>query len=288
MMADAGTFSGKVALDYAPPPTDLHNHLSVFYEFNADVPRFEDIERAGRAQFRVICAGDGEYRFADGHVQRAPAVHILGPTTGPTAVCIDGPVHMVGVGLLPVGWATLLDFEASLLVNRVIDAVELLGEAVRGATEAMCSAANFDERVRIGSALARKLIASGQSTASDFTRIVDDWLVSGPSPDVETLIATCGLSRRQVERRCNTYYGSPPKLLARKYRALKAAIALAKGEDMGSLVAQGFYDQSHFIREIKAFTGVTPTRIREDLPGLATLTLKRSTFDQLSPLVTRA
>ena len=90
-------------------------------------------------------------------------------------------------------------------------------------------------------------------------------------------------------RRCNAYYGSPPKLLARKYRALRASIALAKGGSNSEALADGgFYDQSHFIREIKAFTGVTPRRFADDLPTLASLTLKRSDFSELGPLITRS
>jgi AraC-like DNA-binding protein len=279
---------GAITLDYASPPPDLRRHLSIFYEFRADVPVFEDTDKADLAQFRFVLSGEGEYRFADGHQQSAPAIQILGPTTGPTQVRITGPVHIFGVGLLPAGWGSLLDFEASLLVNRVIDATELFGNGLRSVAKTLRSAATLDEKVAIGSALARELIGRGKSAAFDFTRIIDEWLDSSPSPDVDALIAATGLSRRQLERRCNTYYGSPPKLLARKYRALKATIAIAHGKsNADALQDGGFYDQSHFIREIKAFTGVTPTKIHDDLPTLAALTLKRSTFDELSPLVTK-
>ncbi len=287
-MVDAVQPAGAVTLDYAIPPEDLRAHLSVFYEFRANIPQFEDTDKADLAQFRVNLAGEGEYRFADGHVQRVPRIQIIGPTTGPTHISMRGPVHTVGVGLLPAGWGTLLDFEASLLVNRVVDAVELFGDEVRGAPEALAACGTLDEKVALGSALGRRLIARGRSMAVDFTRVVDDWLAS-PYPEVDDLVRATGVSRRQVERRCNAYYGSPPKLLARKYRALKATIAMAKGQsNADALLDGGFYDQSHFIREIKAFTGITPTRIHDDLPTLATLTLKRSEFDELAPLVTKA
>lgn len=280
---------GAVSLDYAAPPEDLRAYLSVFYEFRADLPAFEDYDKADLAQFRVVLAGGGEYRFADGHVQSVPKIHIVGPTTGPTHLSMRGPIHTVGVGVLPVGWAALLDFEASLLVNRAVDAVDLFGNDIRGAPEALQACTTLDEKVALGSALARKLVARGRSVALDFTRVVDDWLASSPNPEVDDLVRATSLSRRQVERRCNAYYGSPPKLLARKYRALKATIAIANGQsNADALLDGGFYDQSHFIREIKAFTGVTPTHIQTDLPTLATLTLKRSALEELGPLVTKA
>lgn len=280
---------GIVSLDYATPRESLREHLSVFYEFRANVPLFEDVEQASRAQFRFFLEGHGRYRFADGHSQQASEVHILGPTTGPTHVRVEGPVHMFGVGLLPIGWGTLLDFEASLLVNRAIDAIELFGPGLHRTANALRAASTLEEKVAIGTALAGDLIARGRSAAFDFTRVVDDWLASSVSPAVDTLVTATGLSRRQVERNCKAYYGSPPKLLARKYRALKAAILLARHEaGTSDLLNEGFYDQSHFIREIKRFTGVTPKTITNDLPTLAQLTLKRGDFTDLSPLVTKA
>jgi AraC-like DNA-binding protein len=271
-------FSGAVTMDYAPPPVDLRGHLTLFYEFRADMSNWTGTDRADRAQFRFLLSGKGRYHFADGNIQNSFPVQIIGPTTGPMTMHMEGPMHSFGVGLQPAGWGTLLDFEASLLVNRVVDATQLFGPDLARTATALRAATSIEERVAIGSALARSLIGRGNSTAFTFTRIVDQWLASAPSPSIDDLSNVTGLSKRQLERQCNAFYGAPPKMLARKYRALKAAIALARGEtDMGDLIADGFYDQSHFIREIKAFTGVTPGRIAEDLPELMTLTLKHST-----------
>lgn len=287
-MAENPAYSGAVTLDYAAPPEDLREHFSVFYEFRADVQVFEDTDKADRAQLRFMLCGDGTYSFADGHTQRAPAIQIMGPTTGPMHARMNGPVHGFGVGIFPVGWTALLDFEASVLVNRVIDATELFGTVLSGSLDALRATTTIDEKVTIVSALTRTLMTHSNAAVLEFTRIVDDWLESSPMPDLDALVAATGLSRRQVERRCNAYYGSPPKQLARKYRALKASISLARGDaEAGALLNEGFYDQSHFIREIKAFTGITPTTITDDLPMLATLTLKRSELHELSTRVTR-
>ena len=99
-MGDMVQPTGAVTLDYAMPPEHLRGHLSVFYEFKADVPLWQDTDRADLAQFRVNLSGRGEYRFADGHVQRSPEIQIVGPTTGPVDIKVWGPVHTFGVGLL--------------------------------------------------------------------------------------------------------------------------------------------------------------------------------------------
>ena len=276
---------GAVSLDYAAPSADVAQYLSVFYEFRADAPIFQDTERAAIAQVRFILEGsEGVYVFADGSRQLAPLIHILGPTTGPTATHITGPVHLFGAGLLPSGWGALLDFEASLLVNRAIDATELFGNGLYVEREAMRAAHDMAGRVAIGTAIAHRLIARGNTRIFDFTRIVDDWLSDSPSPDVDVLVAATGLSRRHVERKCNACYGLPPKILSRKYRALKAAMLIARNEPTGDLADFGFYDQSHMIREIKRFTGVTPSRLVDELPMLATLMLKRGDVEGIASI----
>lgn len=279
-----------VALDYVAPDEALKEFVSVFYNFRADVPRFEDDDRADLAQLRFQLKGRGRYRFADGHQQEAPEIQVLGPTMGVTHVCVDGPAEVFGAGLLPAGWGAMVAIDASTLTNRVVDGVELFGREIRDVLERLRAATTVDERVAIGNALVRDLVARGHEQPRWFTRTVDEWLEASLSPEVDDLVAATRLSRRQVERLCKRLYGCPPKLLSRKYRALRAAVVLAKGEaSTAELLTRGFYDQSHCIREIKRFTGVTPTRIQGDLNELTRLTMQRTALaGQVAPLVAEA
>ncbi|MBA2919160.1 helix-turn-helix domain-containing protein [Sphingomonas sp. MAH-20] len=279
-----------VSLDYAAPDAALTDYVSVFYNFRADVPRFEDDDRADLAQLRFMLKGSGGYRFADGHVQGGPEIQIVGPTMGVTHVWVDGPAEVFGAGLLPAGWGAMIATDASSLTNRVIDATELFGRELHDVADRLRATDSLDERVAIGNALVRDLVARGHGQSRWFTRAVDTWLQSTLSPEVDDLVAATRLSRRQVERLCKRLYGAPPKLLSRKYRALRAAVVLAKREaGIPELLEQGFYDQSHCIREIKRFTGVTPTRIQGDLNELTRLTMKRTEFaGQVAPLVAEA
>jgi methylphosphotriester-DNA--protein-cysteine methyltransferase len=109
-----------------------------------------------------------------------------------------------------------------------------------------------------------------------FTRMTDSWLTGAPSPEVDELVATAGMSARQVERLARRIYGAPPKLLARKYRALRAASVLGSADlPWQDVAGDAFYDQSHFIREIKHFTGLTPRQFQRDIPPVTRLSLQR-------------
>jgi AraC-like DNA-binding protein len=279
-----------VSLDYAAPDAALKEFVSVFYDFRVDIPSFEDDDRADLAQLRFQLTGSGSYRFADGHIQSAPEIQLVGPTMGVTHISVEGPSQVFGAGLLPAGWGAMIEIDASSVTNRVIDATDLFGRDLYQVADRLRAVDTLEERVVIGNALIRDLVGRGHELNRWFTTTVNDWLQDSLSPEVDDLVAACRLSRRQVERLCKRLYGAPPKLLSRKYRALRAAVVLARGETSSAeLLEHGFYDQSHCIREIKRFTGVTPTRIQGDLNELTRLTMKRTEFaGQVAPLVAEA
>lgn len=284
----------NVRLDYAVPAADLADYVTLFYDFSAAVAVFDDVERADNAQIRFrLSSGGACYRFADGTEQDSSDIHVIGPTSGAVHVHAEGPIALFGMGVTAVGWAAMIGADASTMVNRVVDAGKLFGLGrLQVATAALRKTEGIAARAAVGEELVRDLIrsANGHCTlgAIGFVREVDAWLAASPSPEMEELLATTGLSRRQVERKCNALYGAPPKLLARKYRALRAAVVMAAdAETIGDAVDRGFYDQSHMIREIKQFTGLTPGQIRADPGVLPRLTIaQRSALDGVvSPLV---
>ncbi|HEV7233499.1 MAG TPA: helix-turn-helix domain-containing protein, partial [Sphingorhabdus sp.] len=100
-----------------------------------------------------------------------------------------------------------------------------------------------------------------------------------------------GLSQRQLERMTKRFYGMAPKKLARKYRALRAAQILAHGDSLDDAgLGLAFYDQSHLIREVKQFTGLTPGQLRDGQSELtrATMDGRRSLSGKVSPLISES
>ena len=279
-----------IELDYAVPAADLSDYITLFYNFRADVPLFEDTERADHAQLRFrLSPGGAEYRFPDGSVQQSSDIHVIGPTSGAMCVRAIGPVAVFGMGLTAAGWAAMMGNDASAMLNRVVDPVGLFkGNLLHAAATALREADRITDRVAIAEPLMRELMRGGHRATASFMHQVDGWLAANTSPDVADLVAETGLSRRQVERRCKALYGAPPKLLARKYRALRAAVALATdGDDVNDAIGRGFYDQSHLIREVKQFTGLTPRQIKAEPTILAQLTIvqRHALGGQVHPLI---
>ena len=276
----------EIVMDFRQPAPEYAAHFSFFYVFSMPGERFETPDRADYAQLRFILSGsNGRFRPVDGHLQAMPDIYVQGPTTGNGIISGDGPIDVIGVGLMPAGWAALVPMDASAAANRLFDAVDLFGPAVLATRDALLTTDDFDARVAIFTALLTELMAHGRRDYSDFVDAVNVWIASAYSPRVDDLVARLGLSRSQVERLCKRYFGSPPKVLARKFRALRAAAAIARGDDdVDRIIDEAFYDQSHFIREMKRFTGATPAQFAENPTDLDVQIAKRVELERSAPL----
>jgi AraC-like DNA-binding protein len=79
---------------------------------------------------------------------------------------------------------------------------------------------------------------------------------------VDGLAGEVGWSRKRLWSRFRSQLGITPKRAADLVRFDHAAHLLAAGHAAGSVACQsGYVDQSHLHREVRAFTGLTPTAV---------------------------
>ncbi|MEJ7932784.1 AraC family transcriptional regulator [Sphingobium sp. AN558] len=274
---------GPVRLRYFAPPDHLRPYIGSIYVFTVSSHGYSDVTRADVPQLRFMIEGSGHYHFHDGVVAATPEVCLLGPTMGATRFVLDGPAHVLGVSLLPAGWVALLGGDASMMADRLNDPVAQRGGERSQLLYELRTMTDVEAMVERSWAVLTEQIRLAPSIPQSVWQLlqaIDHWLTDEGSPRIEALVEATGLSARQLARLTNRYYGAPPKLLARKYRALRcsARIALDR-ENWQSLLEDGrFYDQSHLIREIKHFIGLTPHQLLTEPSAVALLTLLRRTL----------
>ena len=266
-----------VSIRYFAPDPALSAHVSSYYWFESNDPQFRDLMRAELAQIRLITVGEATNHYAGGRVRQSLPMTLQGPTNGPVHFVADGPLHLFGIGLLPLGWAAMIGTDASVIADDAIDLATIAGASAALAYAAIAGAGSDAERVAAADALMLDLLNRGHAAPGWFTRLTDDWLTASDNPDVDALVAASGMSSRSVERLAKRIYGASPKLLARKYRALHAAVRIGNGEIRGfeDLPAGAFYDQAHFCREFKEFTGMSPSRFAVEAAPVSRITIAR-------------
>jgi AraC-like DNA-binding protein len=280
-----------ISLEYEPASENLSRLISSFYRFDYSGGPIEELERADRAQFRFYLHGSGEYRFAGGGVDAGHPVTIVGPTTGTCLTVAQGDVSIFGWGITPAGWAALMGAEARKYVDHAVDARLIFGDWIMELHNQLQGCGNLKEQVAVAEAAAEAIFPPTDSAPFEFTAKVDNWLIRNADPTVDELLNITGLSIRQLERNTRRYYGMPPKKLARKYRALRAAHVLASGDSLDETeLSDVFYDQSHLIRELKQFTGLTPKQLRsgESILTKATMAGRNKMAGKVNPLISES
>lgn len=276
-----------VSLKYFVPAEDVRDLVSVYYLFDVDQPQFADNERAAIAQLRFLLEGTADLSFANGETSHgAKDSMLVGPSTGAMHFDVKGPFRMFGVGLLPTGWAALTKKSAADFTDKAVPANKIFTDEIDKSLELLRNCKSAEEMTAWADRIFRDLRHRVKPEVEAFTQMVDEWLSSEPSPPVSALMARSEQSSRQVLRMVNKLYGMPPKYLARKYRALRAARAYAEHNEEELLeLVDAFYDQSHMIREVKFFAGTTPTKLRVAEGETARLIDQRSDFKgKIAPL----
>jgi AraC-like DNA-binding protein len=277
-----------INVQYEAPDGRLAKLVSSLYRLDFEGDAFSEIERADRAQFRFQLRGDGEYHFSNGEITPTYPVTVIGPTTAPVVANAQCSLSIFGWGMLPSGWAALMGGDAQNYVDKAFDARLIFGDWIMEIRDQLIANADFADQIEIGCLAAEDIFRFKTTAPFEFTSKVDNWLTAPGDPEVELLAENTGLSLRQLERMTKRYYGMPPKKLARKYRALRAAQALAHGDSLDDAgLGLAFYDQSHLIREVKQFTGLTPSQLRTGHSELtqATMDGRRGLGDKVGRLI---
>lgn len=257
-------------LRYYLPRADLRDLVRAYYLFETDAFARQPL-CAELGNIRFTLNGAGRLLFEGGAVAPFSPATIIGPTMSAYAMEAAPMTRVFGAGVLPRGWALLFGVPAEDLADRMEDLVSIAGPGAARIAEEM---QNTDDDLLLVDAADRFFAylrdRNGSKLERAFPVALQDWLLDPEDLVLDRLVERMDVSRRQTDRLSKQFFGASPKLLQRKYRALRAADRLLFGGAEGWLDAAGesFYDQSHFIKEFKTFLGATPAGYARDNAGL--------------------
>lgn len=276
-------------IDYIAPPAALSDYVTTMYHFRCDEPVIRDIQPASIGHLAIFPHGVGEMQFRDGRVDPSNETNLLTPFSVAAPFVVDGPFHAIGAVLSPLGWAALTGRDAGKYGNRLVRASDWLGPEVGELGHRLCE--EYRAGTRSGSecalALGQFILENARPVNprhAELIRVTNQWLGSSLNPEISDLMAQAAYSNRQVQRLVERYFGLPPKALARKYRALRAAALMSfpmLTPEYEAELAEAFYDQPHMIREIQLFVGRTPARLSDDESPYLTEMLDLKNFREL-------
>ncbi|WP_406087045.1 helix-turn-helix domain-containing protein [Kitasatospora purpeofusca] len=151
---------------------------------------------------------------------------------------------------------------SSELAGTVVGLDQLWGRDAARTEERLRAASSWDERFAIAEAALLRRYADGRPVDPEVAFAWDQLVTHRGAVRIERIATEIGWSRKRLWSRFHTQTGLGPKHAARLVRFDDAAHRLAAGHSAARVAADtGYTDQSHLHRDIRTFTGSTPTTL---------------------------
>jgi AraC-like DNA-binding protein len=254
-----------------PPPADSAGLVNTFYIIETQDERIEESVPAYSAQLMLMVRGRVSFTFADGNTAQTSTVTINGPQMRSADCVLEGPVLQVGASLTHATWQRLANLPADAVHDQLIPAENVLTQAQIAMLEdavAECREGRIAPEA-LCEHLTQVLAAAPHTIKPEHAAAVETilaWLSSGFDPVISDLYASADVSPRQLQRICRRFFGVAPAQVLKRFRALRAAMLLAQpglSDEVRDQLMATFFDQAHLIRDIRRYTGRTPTQFRE-------------------------
>jgi AraC-like DNA-binding protein len=192
---------------------------------------------------------------------------LFGQITEPLEIEATGETNIFAVRFHPDGFIPFATIPIVEMENRPVPLVELFGDEGLRLEPEMLSVSETEERISIVEEFLLKKLISADSIDKIAKECSELMLELRGQLSVNEISDQLNVNRRQLERRFTTAIGLSPKQLSKIIR-LQATLKMIANNQFTSLTAAAYegnyYDQAHFIKDFKEFTGMSPKQFYAD------------------------
>jgi AraC-like DNA-binding protein len=230
---------------------------------------------------RTLLAGEWTAQTRDGIGRYGPSAMLFGAQTKRMAVSVKGSFATIGVALKPGAMTALMGPKVEDTLDRIILYDHIYGNEERGTSRNIINWFDPDsppERwLRVAEKLVLQLVEmTGGQKPDPIIEAFDKAVFADPNLNIGDFAEEHGVERRSLERKIKSAYGQTATKVLRRARALDIAAHLrgVAHDSEAEEAALRFFDQSHMIREFRAFFGMTPRQFANTPQPFMTLTLE--------------
>jgi AraC-like DNA-binding protein len=186
--------------------------------------------------------------------------HLSGLKTKPQKVKVERSSSL-GVRIKP---SALYLFSEITPVNTIDNSIEtnlIFSNRIKDLEDKVLESGSVDYKLHIVQSFFKELLALNHDKRDlCFEYMVDLINVANGNISLSILALKTGFSTKTIERKFKSRLGVSPKKYSRLVRVVNALKAYKYKNTLTSLAYDNFYyDQMHFVKEVKCFTGLTPT-----------------------------
>ncbi|WP_300690719.1 helix-turn-helix domain-containing protein [Chryseobacterium sp.] len=250
------------------PQPDLASIIKCYWTLDSPreaVPQVQTIVPDGCMEM-IIHYGDLYHQYIDGKPVLQPRSCVFGQLTEPLKIEPTGITGIFSVRFHHDGFIPFATIPIKEMDDQAIPLEKLFGIQGAELEENVLKASTVKEKINIVETFLLKRLNTEtidrivQSTV-DFLLNVDGRI------SVNELSRQTNINRRQLERKFSSAIGLSPKQLSKTIR-LQTTIKHLLKKEYASLTALAYeseyYDQAHFIKDFKEFTGFTPKEFYGD------------------------
>ncbi len=248
------------------PHPDLASLISCYWTL--EVPATDDAQKQriipdGTIEMAFILGDDIKRYTTESDFIIQPRAMVLGQTIEPFYIEPTGYVNTFAIRFYPYGFANFVTIPIKTLANKETS-IEILFEkqTAEKLEQDIIQANNTEQRIKlIEDFLLKKL--GEQTTVDNIVKsTIHTLLETKGNTSISAILKEDPAKRRQLERKFVKQIGISPKQLGKVIR-LQSALKLLlnkEGENLTNIAYESeYYDQAHFIKDFKEFTGVSPS-----------------------------
>lgn len=190
-----------------------------------------------------------------------PKCFVIGQLTQPLQIEPTGETGIFSVRFHPEGFLPFTTFPIKKMENTAVSLEKLFGKDGQEIEQLVLNANSTSERIK----LIEKFLLDRLTDIEIIDRIVkstvETIMTANGQFSVDELSKVTQVNRRQLLRKFSSAIGLSPKQLSRTIR-LQSALKMLLNDQFSNLAElayeNDYYDQAHFIKEFKEFTGSTP------------------------------
>jgi AraC-like DNA-binding protein len=248
-----------------PPDQRLRPFVKCFYfyESQSSADYDDTVYPSGNTEV-IFNLGKGRWQAKRNDVfYTTPAVEVWGQITKPLAIRSLGENVMLGVRFYPHSMAFFSRESLADLNNEVTDASMLFGSSVHTLHQQLLETPALPQRIALLEDYFLKQLVVTEKRYDKIKLVgnmVSTLAESTGNERITELSVRNKISSRYVTQLFSQYTGIQPKLLSKINRfQYSLSLISSRDQDLTSIAYDaGYFDQSHFIREFKLFTGITP------------------------------
>lgn len=253
-------------------PSDiLKPYVKYFYLFQSEENiEFDDTVFPSGNMEVVFNLGEGAWEsFVENEYFKTPQIELWGQITKPLAIRSKGKHTMLGVKFYTHSAAYFFNDAIGIFNDRVYDLCDIIGSPVKCLHAQLLETSALNRRIElIENFLLRRLPGTEKKSSriGKVANILTSIKKNSAENNINNIASRLGITPRYLHKLIYQHTGLSPKSFNKINRFQRSLKLISKNEQPLTAIAYdcGYFDQSHFIRDFKSFTSVTPSAYMEN------------------------